>query len=124
MRDTLGARVRALRGQKGWTQDELSERSEVSRVTIARIESGAGKTYPTTDIVMKLAACFDVTSDYLLGKSDDPNPSTDPDSDLWELREQLRRTPEMRTLFDMSKKATREDIEKTIKILKTLKGED
>jgi transcriptional regulator with XRE-family HTH domain len=35
--------VKRLRYEKGWTQKELSERSDVGRITISRLESGALK---------------------------------------------------------------------------------
>ena len=36
----LGAQVRRLRTERGWTQEELSRYSGVSRPTIARLETG------------------------------------------------------------------------------------
>ena len=41
--DTVGARVRALRTQLGWTQEHLAELAGVARVDVVRVEGGANK---------------------------------------------------------------------------------
>lgn len=46
------------------------------------------------------------------------------DDEALELLEQLKTRPEMRTLFSVSKKASAEDIMKTVKIIETLKGDE
>ena len=48
--ETIGDRLRSSRQRKVWSQSELSDRSGVAKVTIARIESGwSGKRpYPRT----------------------------------------------------------------------------
>lgn len=46
--------LRQFREEKGWTQDELSAKSGVSRVTISGIESGR-TTVAKTDTLVKIA---------------------------------------------------------------------
>ena len=46
------------------------------------------------------------------------------DDEALELLEELKTRPEMRTLFSVSKKATKEDIMKAVKIIEALKGDD
>ena len=36
----LGARVRQLRGLRGWTQEELADASGLAQTTVSAIESG------------------------------------------------------------------------------------
>jgi transcriptional regulator with XRE-family HTH domain len=43
----LGARVRALRNEKGWSQEELADKSRVGRETIVRLEKGDNTTVET-----------------------------------------------------------------------------
>lgn len=49
----LGAAVRSARKTRGWTQDELGERSGLSRPTIARIERGEDISTATVSKVTK-----------------------------------------------------------------------
>ena len=51
----------------------------------------------------------------------DEAPESPEDSELWELREALRRRPEMRTLFSLSKNATAGEIKQTISIIEALR---
>lgn len=44
--------------------------------------------------------------------------------ELWGIREALRRSPEMRTLFSLSRKATPEQLRQTIKIIEALRGDE
>lgn len=90
-----------------------------------------GRSTPKTDTLQKLADYFDVSVDYLMGgESDEPNAidkENNPivlDDDALELLEELKERPEMRTLFSVSRKATKEDILKAVKIIEALKGDD
>ena len=56
MADDLGARIKRLRNELGWTQQELAERLAVSRVAISHMESGV--TVPSERTVTLLAGVF------------------------------------------------------------------
>lgn len=47
-------KLREYRMKRGWTQEELSQKADVSRATIAGIESGAIST-TTTNTLLKLS---------------------------------------------------------------------
>ena len=71
---STGERIRKLREAKKMKQSELAELLGNDNNTISRWEHnkiGIGSTY-----IMKLAQVFNTTSDYLLGKTDDPAPQT------------------------------------------------
>jgi transcriptional regulator with XRE-family HTH domain len=57
--------IASHREQKGWTQDELAAKSGVSRITIARIESGK-TTRVDFEVIERLAAALDVEPPGLL----------------------------------------------------------
>ena len=62
----LGDRIRELRTRDKLTQAELAKRISISPSTLGRIEKGEiGNT--GTDILMKLAETFQVSTDFLLG---------------------------------------------------------
>ena len=56
-------RIKELRSRRGYSQEELAERSGLSLRTIQRIENG--ETEPRGDSLTRLAAAFDVTVDEL-----------------------------------------------------------
>lgn len=64
--------LKELRRTRKITQDKLSEVLGVSRSTISMWEIDASE--PDTETVRRIANFFDVTADYLLGRTDDPNP--------------------------------------------------
>lgn len=63
-------RLRQLREERGVSQAVVSKELGVSRYTVYSYEKG--KTDPTLDSLVILADYFDVTLDYLLGRSDEP----------------------------------------------------
>ena len=63
-RRLVGERLRTLRSERNVTQQELAERSGVSRVTIARIESGAR--LPRYQTLIALARGLDTSVERLI----------------------------------------------------------
>ena len=60
----IGERIRALRSERGWSQDELATKiSAAGAHQISRYENG--KITPATETVVRLAEVFDVSIDYL-----------------------------------------------------------
>lgn len=71
---SFSERLKALRIEKGLTQDELAERLNISRSTMAGYEAPSKKRVPDPDGLIKLATFFDVSIDYLLGHTDNRRP--------------------------------------------------
>jgi len=66
----FGQRIRELRRTGGLTQEALSEELNISTDQLRKIECGSRG--PSLDLLIALAAFFDVSTDYLLmGKSID-----------------------------------------------------
>ena len=69
--------LKELRTQKGLTQSELSKALNVSASSIGMYEQGRRE--PDTTTLAEIAAYFNVTTDYLLGRTDQPHdPHTPP----------------------------------------------
>jgi transcriptional regulator with XRE-family HTH domain len=60
----LGDRVAKLRGEKGWSQQELGDRIGINQRHISRWETF--KSMPSAEALMKLSNVFNVSVDYLL----------------------------------------------------------
>ena len=61
---TLASKITMLRKQKGWSQEELAEKMEVSRQSVSKWESGAS--VPDLSRILQLSELFQVTTDFLL----------------------------------------------------------
>lgn len=66
----LGRRYKKLRLSHDFTQAELAETVGCTRTTVAKWE--AGENLPRAKELRKLARLFNVSSDYLIGLTDDP----------------------------------------------------
>lgn len=64
-------RLLNLRKAKNLTQQELSDKLHMSRATYAQYE--IGRREPDFETLKKLAEFFHVSTDYLLGLTDDPS---------------------------------------------------
>ncbi len=120
----LKERLVKLRTNKGLSQYELARILNLSRGQISNYELGSRQ--PDYETLSKIADFFDVSTDYLLDRTDDPSPKDDVhqhvnDNDALEYLDELHKRPEMKTLFQVGRKATKEDIETAITIIEALK---
>ncbi|MBR5583308.1 MAG: helix-turn-helix transcriptional regulator [Lachnospiraceae bacterium] len=107
----------------------VSKATGISTATLTSWKKGAYT--PKADKLQKIADYFGVSLAYLLGQEEPEPNAVDQenkpyvlDDEALELLEELKTRPEMRTLFSVSKKATKEDILKAVKIIEALKGDD
>lgn len=61
--------MKDLRHDRGWEQKDLAQQLNVSKSTISAWE--IGRNQPSYELLSQLANLFDVTTDYLLGLTDD-----------------------------------------------------
>lgn len=65
-------RLKSLRLQHKLTQEQLGKKINVTKVSISGYENGTRT--PDVETLQKIAEVFDVSVDYLLGRTDDPIP--------------------------------------------------
>lgn len=68
--DRLRENIIRLRENKNMSQSELARRMRIDNSYISKIERGARKV--STSELDKFAEIFEVTTDYLLGRTEDP----------------------------------------------------
>ena len=68
----LGQRIKLLRQKNSLTQDSLAKVIGISRGSLSMIE--IDKREPDNETLNKIANYFNVTTDYLLGRTDESNP--------------------------------------------------
>ena len=105
---TFSEKLKKLRKEKKVTQEQLAQIIGVERSSIGKYETG---TQPSTDIIKRIADYFGVSVDYLLGREEKSPVSA----------EELKARPELRMLFSLSSKATKEDVEDAVRIIEALR---
>lgn len=112
----FGENIRELRELKGYTQQDLANKLNVSRSKVAMWETN--KRDPGTDDLRELADIFDVTIDYLLGKSTDPKLSRKDELDIAKeidkINESLENTNELMFHGEILDEETRELLKKSL----------
>lgn len=106
--ETVKDRIKALANARGIGLPKLEAELGFGNGTIVKWD----KSSPSADKLQKVADYFDVSVDYLLGRDDEDN------DEVMALREQLRRQPGMRTLFEASRSATTEQLEAMAEMIK------
>ena len=102
---------------KGVSTYKVAKETGIPQQTFSKWKKGIST--PKADKLQKIADYFGVTGDYLLGN----DPTTTPkDIELQNYLEELRTRPELKMLFSLTKNATKEDVEKAVKIIETMLG--
>jgi len=65
------SRLRAARDMRGWSQADLANQTKLPPSSIAHFESGSRK--PSFENLRRLAISLEVTTDYLMGRVEEPS---------------------------------------------------
>ena len=95
---SLGQRLKALRKENGWSQDELAYHAKIDGRQVSRYEND--KVMPSIEVVIRMAKAYDVSIDFLLIDDAPRRPLTTPDDnglierlhDVQQLSEQDRQS--------------------------------
>lgn len=109
----MESRLRELRQEKRLTLRELSEQVNISYSNIAMIERGE-RNY-TSDTLKTFASFFNVSTDYLLGKTNDRTPVETPSSP----KDQLQGIK--LALYDQVEDLTDDQAQQVLDIIKIIK---
>lgn len=108
-------RIKECREKAGLSQKQVAFEIGVAPPQISKWEAGVAS--PSRKNCVKLAELFNVSVDYLLGNSDNPQEEQD---EAWAIRERLRRDPSFRLLFDAAIKTSPEHLRAAAAMLKAL----
>lgn len=103
---------------KGVTTYQVSKATGINQTFFSDWKRGKTK-QPKVDKLQKIADYFGVSLDYLSGNDVE---TTTEDIELQNYLEELRTRPEMKMLFNVTKNASKEDLEKAVKVLETMLG--
>ncbi len=117
---TFYERVIELSAQKGVSGSRVCLELGLSKSTLSDIKAGRKKGV-SAETAQKFANYFGVTVGYLLGEEEKDKPLINEDEELTEYVEMLKNRPECRMLFQLSKNATKEDVEAAVRIIEALR---
>ena len=101
---------------EGITPYRMSKDTGIPEATIGRWKNG--KAVPAGDKLVTVVKYLDTSADYLLlDDSQQEKPLVNGDKELTDYLEMLRTRPEMKMLFDITKDATKADVEKAVQII-------
>ncbi|HDR7254325.1 TPA: helix-turn-helix transcriptional regulator [Bacillus pacificus] len=67
----VGARLKFLRNRRGWVIEETAERLNMSSSTYGGYETNYRR--PKYEVLVQIADVMDTTTDFILGRTDNPN---------------------------------------------------
>ncbi|WP_436871265.1 helix-turn-helix domain-containing protein [Bacillus safensis] len=115
MKNKLGGRIKELREKNDWSLRELESRVNINYSVLSRIESGKR---PVTDgELLKFADIFDVSIDYLVGRSDDPDYKTIDDN-------KIESDPDLQIAFNAASDFSEEARKQTIDFINYIKEKE
>ncbi|MFD0870993.1 HTH-type transcriptional regulator immR [Chlamydia abortus] len=85
-----GSRIYALRTSRGLTQEQLAQHLKISRASLAHYEQNRRE--PDSSMLSRIANYFDVSVDYIIGRTN--NPQTVLDNEVREFVDQLELSDE------------------------------
>ena len=106
--------------KNGTKPTPVAEAIGVNRSTATKWKKGA---IPSGDTLQKLADYFGVSVDYLLNEETKKSPAEAEDDEINEYLEELKNNPGMRILFSKTKGATKEELEKVVKMIEIMRGD-
>lgn len=112
------------RGIKG---SKMCDDLGMSRSFLTELRKGRAKSI-TFETAQKIADYFGISVSELTDeptKKSTENESVDNEYDeVMRMREDIRRNPKLKVLFSLSRKATPEDLEKTLKVIRAICGDE
>lgn len=118
---TLYERIISLCKEKGVSGSRMCLDLGLSKSTLSDMKSGRKKGLSTTN-AQKIADYFSVSVGYLLGTEQKEKPLVNGDEELTDYLEMLKTRPECRMLFQLTKNATKEDVEAAVRIIEALRN--
>jgi transcriptional regulator with XRE-family HTH domain len=121
--ETRGEAIKALRKAAGLSQEELADKLGTTKQTIYKYEAGIVTNIPSDKIEL-MSQIFGVSPAVIMGWDEDEAATgyyLDPE--VAEMAQELFQRPEMRVLFDASRKMTKEDIAMVTALIQKMSGE-
>ncbi|WP_408954766.1 helix-turn-helix domain-containing protein [Natroniella sp. ANB-PHB2] len=94
----IGSRLKELRKDKKITQEQLANKLGITRGSVGLYEQG--KRSPDNEMLSKIADFFDVSVDYLLGRTEQRQPIDQTNEAEEKIKDAISDNPELLEFFD------------------------
>ncbi len=120
--EVFGKRLRILRDRKGFNQEQIAKAIGISRASYSHYETN--RVEPDLEIIRLLSEFHNVSTDYLLGKTDQPQ-VIESDEKAALIEEMARRYPDADIMFDNLAGMTVEQLKEVDRFIRfTLQKDD
>ncbi len=109
----LANRLKSLREERGYLQKFVADKLGIRSNTLSGYENGTRS--PDPEMLVELAKLYNVTTDYLLGRSNDPNLTEE------EAFEAFKNDPTLERWYKELPKSKEEDLQRLRKIWEAFK---
>ena len=125
---SVGARLKALRLDRGLTQDEVGQRVLVSKQTLYKYENDIVTNIPVDKIEM-LAEVYNVTPADIMGWEQPEDTSSESlsyydDPEVAAIANEMKENPDIRVLFDASRGLSKQSIEEVRRFVEYQKAKE
>lgn len=126
----FGDRLKQLREESSLTQQELGEKINLTKANISKYETG--RLQPNIDTINFLAKYFNVSTDYLLGRTDTRNPQdydlikslSSDDPELLEILKQFTKREDLKVILKQLLSVDKNEIKPLAKMISGLVSEN
>lgn len=117
----LGKRLKKLRTDKKLTQEELGKKINVTKVSISGYENG--NRTPDTETLQRIADIFDVSTDYLLGRTENPESSSSNEGKVFFMSKIATEFPDIDLMFRDMESMSAEEMKEVYDYIKFRKSQ-
>ena len=114
--------LRLLMEKNGVTNYRVAKELGCSASTVATWVSG--EKIPSSRYLQLLAGYFGVSVDYLIGGDDTDTEERYEKQEVADMLDEIRKKPELRTMFSITRNATPEQLRQYINVIKAIRGDD
>lgn len=108
--------------QKGVSPTRAALEAGISKSLVSKWKSNAAKE-PSPEVLRKIADYFGISPYEVLEAKEEKSLDSE-DQELNEYLEMLRTRPEMKMMFQLANGATKEDVEKAVRVIEAMLGKD
>lgn len=115
-------KLELLMKRKGITNYRLAKEIGCSAASVGYWLSGSKN--PTAESIQAIAGYFGVSTDYLMSTDDTNSQEQYEQQEVADMLDEIRKNPELRTMFSITRNATPEQLRQYINVIKAIRGED